>query len=112
MIARRDPPPRSFAMSLKNLRFPVSLCLLLLGLILVFLPAEARPVTAGRRVVVADNGKGHGIFSTLQALFASLWPGGGVPEKEGMSIDPDGAKIGATAAPGEEGMSIDPNGAN
>lgn len=98
-------------MSFKSLRFSVSLCLLLLGFTLVCLPAEARPVAQGRALVVVDNGKGYGIFSTLQALFASLWPGDGALEKEGMSIDPNGGKTGASVAPGDEGVTIDPNGA-
>lgn len=96
-------------MSAKNLRF-VPVCLLLLGLTLASLPAEARPTAPGRRVSVAEPGKRVGILSTLQALLASLWPSESTWEKEGMSIDPDGAKGGASAAPGEEGMSIDPNG--
>jgi hypothetical protein len=98
-------------MSFKSLRFPVSLVLLLLGLTLASLPAEARPLPGVRRLAVTEPGKVSGVFSTLQALFASLWPVGGALEKEGMSIDPDGGKPGANAVGGDEGVTIDPNGA-
>ena len=98
-------------MSPKNLRSILSLGLLLLAFSFVSLPAEARPVSSGRRVTVAEIGKGSGILSLLQAFFASLWPGDGALDKEGMSIDPDGAPR-PNAAPGaDEGMTIDPNGA-
>jgi hypothetical protein len=94
-------------MSPKSLRFVVST--LLLGLSLLSLPVEARPMD--RRVSIAETGKGSGILSTLRALFASLWPGDGALDKEGMSIDPNGAPGGANAAPGgDEGVTIDPNG--
>ncbi|HSN88798.1 MAG TPA: hypothetical protein VL025_18685 [Thermoanaerobaculia bacterium] len=98
-------------MSPKNLRSVLSLGLLLLVLSFVSLPAEASPASSGRRAAVAEAGKGSGILSLLQAFFASLRPGDGALNKEGMSIDPDGAPR-PNAAPGvDEGMSIDPNGA-
>lgn len=97
-------------MSLKSLRFPLSLGLLLLAFTLVSLPAEARPANAGRALAVVDAGKASGILSTLQAFFASLWTSNGTLEKEGMSIDPNGGKTGTNAVPGDEGVTIDPNG--
>ena len=93
-------------MSPKSLRFVASA--LLLGLSVLSLPAEARP--AGRRVSVTEIGKGSGILSIFQAFFASLWPGDGALDKEGMSIDPDGAPRPGAVPGGDEGMSIDPNG--
>ena len=99
-------------MSPKNLRSVLSLGLLLLVLSFVSLPAEASPASSGRRAAVAEAGKGSGILSLLQAFFASLRPGDGALNKEGMSIDPNGAPGGADAAPGgDEGITIDPNGA-
>lgn len=97
-------------MSFKSLRFSLVLGLLLLGFTLASLPAEARSVTAGRRISVAECGTVSRIFFTLQALFASLLPGDGALEKEGMSIDPDGGKTGTNAVSGDEGVTIDPNG--
>ena len=94
-------------MSPRNLRSALSFALLLLVLAFAALPAEALP---GRRLAVAEDGKGSGVLSVLQALFASLWPGDGVQEKEGMSIDPDGTPRPTVAPGGDEGMSIDPNG--
>ena len=93
-------------MSLKSLRFFLSA--LVLGLTFLSLPAEARPTD--RRVSLAGIGKGSGILSTLQALFASLWPGDGALDKEGVTIDPNGAPRPTAAPGGDEGMSIDPNG--
>lgn len=97
-------------MSFKSLRFSLVLCLLLLGFTLASVPAEARSVTAGRRLAVAEDGTVSRVFSTLQALFASFWPGDGALEKEGMSIDPNGGKTGTNAVSGDEGVTIDPDG--
>lgn len=94
-------------MTPKNLRSVLSFALLLLVLSLTALPAQAFP---GRQVAVTEAGKGSGILSILQALFSSLWPGDGALDKEGMSIDPDGAPRPTVAPGGDEGMSIDPNG--
>ena len=93
-------------MSPKSLRFVVSA--LLLGLSVLSLPAEARPTD--HRASVTEIGKGSGILSTLQALFASLWSGEGALDKEGMSIDPNGAPRPGVVPGGDEGVTIDPNG--
>lgn len=94
-------------MSPKNLRFALSLSLLLLVLACAALPAAALPA---RPVAVAEAGKGTGILSFLQLLLARFWPGDGALDKEGMSIDPDGAPRPGSVPGGDEGMSIDPNG--
>lgn len=94
-------------MSPKNLRFALSCGLLLLALAFAALPAAALP---DRPVAVAEAGKGAGILSLLQSLFARLWPGDGALEKEGMSIDPNGAPRPAAVPGGDEGVTIDPNG--
>ena len=97
-------------MSPKNLRSILSLGLLLLVLSVVSLPLEARPVSFGGRVAVAETGKGSGILALLQAFFASLRPGDGALNKEGMSIDPNGGVTGSGTVQGDEGITIDPNG--
>ena len=94
-------------MSPKNLRFALSCSLLLLVLVSAALPSETLPA---RPADVAEAGKGTGILSLLQSLFARLWPGDGALDKEGMSIDPDGTPRPGAAPVGDEGMSIDPNG--
>jgi hypothetical protein len=97
-------------MSPKNLRSVFFCSLLLLVLSFTSLPAEACPANPGRRVAVAETGKGGGILSLLRAFFLSLRLGDGALNKEGMSIDPDGAP-GPNAVPGgDEGITIDPNG--
>ena len=94
-------------MSPKNLRFSLSCGLLLLVLACAALPAAALPA---RPVAVTEAGKGAGILSLLQSLFARLWPGDGALDKEGMSIDPDGTPRPGAVPGGEEGVTIDPNG--
>jgi hypothetical protein len=72
---------------------------LLVALLFVSLPASAQPV----RRAVSGTWKvtvlGEDAFAWVRSLFAGLWT-----RKEGMTIDPNGAKS-------PEGMSIDPDGA-
>ncbi|HKI03039.1 MAG TPA: hypothetical protein VKK31_13775 [Thermoanaerobaculia bacterium] len=74
---------------------------LLLALVFVSLPAQARPV----RPTVSGASKvtvvGEAAFAWIRSFFAGLWSQG--TTKEGMSIDPNGALS-------EEGTSIDPDG--
>lgn len=85
----------------------ITLCVLLALGVLVAAPLQAKP----SRVAV----KGTPVVS-FEAFLSGLWQRAarllGVPvEKEGTSIDPDGATSPTpTPSPNPEGASIDPNG--
>jgi hypothetical protein len=91
-------------MSQNQLRRAV-VAVLLLGLSVASLPVQAWSPVRGQAPAVADLGEGTGFLGNLWKLVAGLL---GVQEKEGVTIDPDGAKAGAD---GDEGVTIDPNGA-
>ena len=90
-------------------------CLTVAALLSVFvlasLPAEARPVhrQASKVAALSENA-----VAWVRSLLGRLWLPG--TAKEGMSIDPNGAKSpeGVTIDPNgglnDEGMSIDPDG--
>lgn len=100
-------------MSQNQLRRAV-FALLLLSLTLASLPVQARTPVRESSAVVAEIGEGAGFLGKLWELLAGFW---GIREKEGMSIDPDGAQgeegvlIDPDGATGEEGVTIDPDGA-
>jgi hypothetical protein len=84
---------------------------LLVALLFVSLPASAQParraVSGPWKVAVL----GEDAFAWVRSLVAGLWT-----RKEGMTIDPNGAKrpegtsIDPNGALNDEGMTIDPNG--
>jgi hypothetical protein len=99
-------------MSLNQLRRAI-LAVLVLSLSLASLPVQALTPAGDGSFLVADLGEGRGFLGKLWDALVGFWAGdrdeeSTAREKEGMSIDPDGAKTGAS---GEEGMSIDPDGA-
>jgi hypothetical protein len=100
-------------MSQNQLR-SVVFTVLVLSLSLVSLPVQAWAPAWERPAVVTEIGEEESFLGKLWALLAGFW---GVREKEGMSIDPDGAQgeegvlIDPDGATGDEGVLIDPNGA-
>lgn len=100
-------------MSQNQLRRAV-FALLVLSLSFASLPVQAQIPVRGLPVLVADFGEDVGFLGKLWELVAGFW---GIREKEGVTIDPDGAQgeegvlIDPNGATGEEGVLIDPNGA-
>ncbi|HYO12708.1 MAG TPA: hypothetical protein VE685_05900 [Thermoanaerobaculia bacterium] len=103
-------------MSQNQLRRAV-FAVLVLSLSLASLPVQAWAPAWERPAVIAEIGEEASFLGKLCDLLAGFW---GVREKEGVTIDPDGAQgdegvlidpDGATGDEGEEGMSIDPDGA-
>jgi hypothetical protein len=92
-------------MSLNPLRRAV-FAALVLSLSFAILPLQAWAPAGERPSLVADLGEGTGFLGKLWELLSGFW---GVQEKEGVTIDPDGANAGAN---GDEGVTIDPDGAN
>jgi hypothetical protein len=92
-------------MSLNPLRHAVCAALVL-GLFFASLPVQAWAPAGERPSLVADFGERQSFLGKLWELLGGFW---GVQEKEGVTIDPDGAQ--GEEATGEEGVTIDPNGA-
>jgi len=84
--------------------FPVLVALA--ALLVMSLPAQARPSRGGLRTVAASENR----LVRFWSYVANLW----TMTKEGVSIDPDGRNgAGVTLPMGggdDEGMSIDPDG--
>jgi hypothetical protein len=74
---------------------------LVLSLSLAALPVQAWAPVWERPGVVTETGDETSFLGKLWDVLAGFW---GAREKEGVSIDPNGAQ-------GEEGVLIDPNGA-
>lgn len=87
-------------MSQNQLRSAVFV-VLVLSLSLMSVPVQAWAPTWERPAVVAEIGEETSFLGKLWDLLAGFW---GVREKEGVSIDPNGAQ-------GEEGVTVDPDGA-
>ena len=87
---------------------------LLTVLILASLPAQAEPGRHPATGVQAVAAFGESSLVRILNFFRSLWPQG--MTKEGITIDPDGARnhLGTSVDPTggltDEGVTIDPNG--
>jgi hypothetical protein len=84
------------------------LCVLVVLCVLAAAPLEAKPVRVAAKGTPALSFEA---FTALWERAARLLMGSVPVEKEGTSIDPDGAKLPVPAVgTTEEGTSIDPNG--
>jgi hypothetical protein len=95
--------------SYHSLRIGVVATLLLVLLAVAGLPAYGQPVHPSHPQAVQVAGFGDQLWSFLADLWLRAW------QKEGTSIDPDGARNGQTVNPNPpvlptEGTSIDPDG--
>lgn len=101
-------------MSLNQLRRAV-VAVFVLTFSLASLPVQAWTPVWERPSIVAALGEGTGL---LEKLWHFLEGFPGVQEKEGITIDPNGAQgeegitIDPNGATGDEGITIDPDGAN
>lgn len=107
MTPRRDPPPKGSLMSRNPLR--IAVFVLLAVLVLAAVPLHAKPARVAGIGTPAVSLDAFAFLSGLWERAARLL---GVPvEKEGVTIDPDGAPVPAPApSPADEGTSIDPDG--
>lgn len=92
-----------------SLRVGVVAALLVVLLAVAVMPAGAQPVHSVRSQAVHVAGFGDQLWSFLVNLLPRAW------QKEGTSIDPNGARNGQTVNPDppvlpNEGTSIDPDG--
>ena len=92
-----------------SLRVGVVAALLVVLLAVAAVPAHGQPVHSVRPEAVHVAGFGDQLWSFLVNLLPRAW------QKEGVTIDPNGARNGQTVNPDppvlpNEGMTIDPNG--
>ncbi|HEY0510827.1 MAG TPA: hypothetical protein VGH73_02910 [Thermoanaerobaculia bacterium] len=88
--------------------------LLLIALVAASLPAQAQPSRRSGTGLQAVAAFGETGLARIWSFVANLWQPGALT-KEGMSIDPNGAKGGSgvvapAAGSSDEGTSIDPDG--
>lgn len=90
-----------------SLRVGVVAALLVVLLVVVALPAGAQPVHSVRPQALHVTGFGDQVWSFLAHLLPRVW------QKEGVTIDPDGARTTVNPNPPvlpDEGVTIDPDG--
>ncbi len=90
-----------------SLRVGVVAILLAFLLTVAAVPAGAQPVHSSRYEAVRVAGFGDGLWGFLVHLLPRVW------QKEGMTIDPNGARTTVNPDPPvlpNEGVTIDPNG--